>query len=78
LVEAATGAKTTRVVRHTPEALAEYFSSLRAQYPGRQIAVALEQSRGPLLFALLQYENRSMVTVFAPGPQSLPYDILAG
>ena len=47
LVEAATGAKTTRVIRHTPEALAEYFNSLRAQYPGRQIAVASSAARSP-------------------------------
>ena len=68
LVEAATGAKTTRVVRHTPEALAEYFSSLRAQYSGRQIAVALEQSRGPLLFALLQYD---FLVLFPINPSTL-------
>ena len=56
LLDARTGAKTRLVIRHTPEALAEYFTSLRAWFPGRQIAVALEQSRGPLLFALLQYD----------------------
>jgi len=36
--------------------MAEYFSNLRCRYPGQQIAVGLEQSRGPLLFALLQYD----------------------
>ena len=56
LLDAATGKKTQLVIQHTPEAIAEYFTSLRARYPGQQIAVGLEQSRGPLLFALLQYD----------------------
>jgi len=56
LVDAATGKQTRQVLPHTPQAIAEYFSNLRRQYPGQLIAVALEQSRGPLLFALLQYD----------------------
>jgi transposase len=50
------GKKTRLVIRHTPEAIAEYFTSLRVRYAGQRIAVGLEQSRGPLLFALLQYD----------------------
>jgi transposase len=56
LFDAATGKKTKQVLPHTPQAIAEYFSNLRARYRGQQIAVGLEQSRGPLLFALLQYD----------------------
>jgi transposase len=56
LVDSATGKQTRLVLAHTPPALVEYFTKLRAQYPGQQIAVGLEQSRGPLLFALLQYD----------------------
>ena len=56
LVDAATGHQTKLVLAHTPQAIAAYFTNLRAQYPGQLIAVALEQSRGPLLFALLQYD----------------------
>ena len=56
LVDTTTGKQTKQVLPHTPQAIAEYFTNLRAQYPGQQIAVALEQSRGPLLFALLQYD----------------------
>jgi len=56
LVEATSGKKTKQVLAHTPQAIAEYFSNLRCRYPGQQIAVGLEQSRGPLLFALLQYD----------------------
>ena len=56
LFDAASGKKTRQVLPHTPQAIAEYFTSLRARYPGQRIAVGLEQSRGPLLFALLQYD----------------------
>ena len=54
LFDTATGKKTKQVLPHTPQAISEYFTSLGARYPGQQIAVGLEQSRGPLLFALLQ------------------------
>ena len=56
LVDAVTGKQTKQVLPHTPQALAEYFTNLRQRYPGQLIAVGLEQSRGPLLFALLQYD----------------------
>ena len=56
LVDAASGSKTKQVLAHTPQAIAEYFSNLHCRYPNQLIAVGLEQSRGPLLFALLQYD----------------------
>jgi transposase len=56
LLDTATGKKTRLVLPHTPQAINEYFTGLRARYPGQQIAVGLEQSRGPLLFALLQFD----------------------
>lgn len=56
LVDSTTGQQSKQVLAHTPQAIAEYFTRLRAQYPGQLIAVGLEQSRGPLLFALLQYD----------------------
>ena len=63
LIDAATGKKTKLVLPHTPQAIAEYFTSLRQRYPGQQIAVGLEQSRGPLLFALLQYDFLVLYTI---------------
>ena len=56
LIDTATGKQTRQVLPHTPQAINEYFTGLRARYPGQQIAVGLEQSRGPLLFALLQFD----------------------
>jgi transposase len=68
LYDAASGKKTKLVLPHTPQAIAEYFTSLRARYPGQQIAVGLEQSRGPLLFALLQYD---FLVIFPINPTTL-------
>jgi hypothetical protein len=42
-------------LEHTPEAVEQFVSGLAARFPGRQIAVALEQSRGALIFMLGKY-----------------------
>ena len=55
-VDAATGKKVHLVITHTPEALDEWVTQLRARFAGQKIAVGLEQSRGPLIFALLKYD----------------------
>jgi len=44
-------------VAHTPEALDAWITQLRRRFGDRPIAVALEQSRGALLFALSKYSN---------------------
>ena len=51
--DAATGEVRHQVVAHTPEALAEWLSELQARYPGRRLALGLEQSRGALIYALM-------------------------
>jgi len=56
LVEDATGHTESRVLKHTPELLDEWVRSLNARFPGQRLAVCLEQSRGPLIFALLKYD----------------------
>src|SRR4030095_16174789 len=40
---------------HTPEAIAAWAAGLARDFGGRPVAVMLEQSRGALLHALLQY-----------------------
>ena len=55
LLDTASGQKTCLVLPHTPQAINEYFTNLRARYPGQLIAVGLEHSRGRLLFALLEF-----------------------
>ena len=43
------------VLPHTPEAIAAWAAGLARDFGGRPVAVMLEQSRGALLHALLQY-----------------------
>ena len=42
---------------HTPEAIQEWAMELRRRFPTGCLAVALEQSRGPLVFVLSKYEH---------------------
>jgi Transposase/Transposase IS116/IS110/IS902 family len=44
-------------LEHTPEAVEQFVSGLAVRFPGRQIAVALEQSRGALIFMLGKYAH---------------------
>ena len=52
----------------SPEALAEWANTLRTRFPSGKIAVALEQARGALISALLQYEH---LVLFPVNPKSL-------
>jgi transposase len=56
LYDQTTGRREQYTVKHTPESLQAWVSSLRARFPGQQLAVCTEQSRGPLIYALLQYD----------------------
>lgn len=68
LVDAATEKKEFSVIKHTPQALQEWASNLRQRFQGRQVAVALEQSRGPLIFALMKYD---FLTLYPINPSTL-------
>ena len=56
LLDPSTGEREQTIVKHTPQALQEWALSLRQRFAGQSIAVCLEQSRGPLIYALLQYD----------------------
>lgn len=56
LVDAATGKKEFSIIKHSPQAIQEWATNLQKRFDGRTVAVALEQSRGPLIFALLKYD----------------------
>lgn len=43
-------------VEQTPEALDQWATELRERFGGRPVAVCLEQSRGPLIYALLRFD----------------------
>jgi transposase len=57
-----------RSLQQTPEALAQWLNTLRTRFANQKIAIALEQSRGPLLAGLTQYEH---VVIFPVNPKSL-------
>lgn len=44
-------------LEHTPEAVEQFIAGLAIRFPGRQVAVALEQSRGALIFMLGKYAH---------------------
>ena len=44
-------------LEQSPEAIDEWAAALKRRFPGRTIAVALEQSKGPLIHALMKYEH---------------------
>jgi transposase len=52
-----TSKRETGTTEHTPEALEAWVAELRLRFGGQAIAIALEQSRGPLVFALTKYEH---------------------
>lgn len=41
---------------HSPEAIAQWVAQLQQRFPGRRVAVCLEQTRGALTYALMQHE----------------------
>jgi transposase len=50
-------------VEQTPEAIEIWASQLATRFNGRPIAVALEQSRGPLVFSLTKYSHLHLFPV---------------
>src|ERR1044072_2749922 len=56
LIDAATGRKESSILKHSPEAIDKWVSGLRARFPRQKLALCLEQSRGPLIYALMKYD----------------------
>ncbi|MGI8898841.1 MAG: IS110 family transposase [Pyrinomonadaceae bacterium] len=53
---------------HKPEALAEWVSGLQQRFAGQRVAVALEQSRGAVVYALMGYE---FLVLYPVNPKTL-------
>ncbi len=68
LIDTATGRREASVLPHSPQAIAEWAVALRARYGGHPVAICLEQSRGPLIYALLKYD---FLTLFPVNPRPL-------
>jgi transposase len=68
LIDTATGKREASILPHSPQAIEEWAVALRARYGGRPVAVCLEQSRGPLIYALLKYD---FLTLYPVNPRTL-------
>lgn len=66
--EVASGKSESYTLKHTAEALQDWLTRLRIQYSGSKVAVVLEQSRGPVLYALMSCE---FIVLYPVNPQSL-------
>lgn len=57
LYDSTTGEAQESIISSQPEAIAAWVEGLRKRYGTALLAVCLEQKRGPLIYALCQYEN---------------------
>ena len=55
--ELASGRRESGELEARPEVVDAWITAYLARYPGRQIAVALEQKRGALIYTLMKYER---------------------
>lgn len=62
------GKREAFVVEHTPEALQSWIEQLRARFAGRPVAIAVEQSRGALIYALMHV---GFIRLYPVNPQTL-------
>lgn len=68
LIDPATGRREACVLRHSAKTIDEWATALRARFGGQKVAVCLEQSRGPLIYALLKYD---FITLYPVNPSTL-------
>jgi len=55
LYDCATGKRENSTLEHAPEAIAQWAHGLEQRFGGRKIALCLEQAKGALINALLEY-----------------------
>jgi transposase len=63
-----TGSSTRHFVDQKPAALDAFFLKLHQEHPQARLGVCLEQSRGPVIYALMKYE---FVLIYPINPRSL-------
>jgi len=61
-------AKFTKELSQKPEQIDEFFLQLRQQYPHGRIGLCVEQSRGPILSALMKFD---FIVIYPVNPRSL-------
>src|SRR5258708_16637848 len=55
-------------IEHNPEAVAAWAAMLSARFGGQPVALAVEQSRGPLVFMLRKYEQLHVYPIHPRAP----------
>ncbi|MFA7172189.1 MAG: transposase [Kiritimatiellia bacterium] len=63
-----TGETQIKVLKHRPELINEWVCNLISRYPGKRIAVCLEQTRGPVVYALMGYDA---VDIYPVNPSTM-------
>lgn len=68
LIDPVTGRREATILRHSPKSIEDWANVLRARFSGQRVAVCLEQSRGPLIYALMKYD---FITLYPVNPSTL-------
>lgn len=68
LIDTQTLRREAAQLRHSPKTIDEWANALRARFNGQPVAVCLEQSRGPLIYALMKYD---FLTLYPINPSTL-------
>ncbi len=68
LINPETEQREASILRHSSKSIDEWATSLRVRFNGQPVAVCLEQSRGPLIFALMKYD---FLTLYPVNPSTL-------
>jgi transposase len=66
--DAVSGQLENSLLEHKPESLSSWVRELRARYGGRRIGIALEQSKGPLIYALMSHD---FIELYPVNPKQL-------
>ncbi len=68
LIDPETEQREASILRHSSQTIDEWAAALRVRFGGQPVAVCLEQSRGPLIFALMKYD---FLTLYPVNPTTL-------
>jgi transposase len=68
LIDSQTGRREASILRHSSQTIEQWVAALRVRFGGRPLAVCLEQSRGPLIYALMKY---GFLTLYPINPSTL-------
>lgn len=68
LIDLSCNKREAAVLTHSPQSIDQWARALQVRFAGQQIAVCLEQSRGPLIYALLKYD---FLTLYPVNPATL-------